>query len=108
MNDVKDTHVSLFLKLANPEKLSTASKILAQFTLRIVDQLSAKHFFRQGKRVYLIVCFIFSFFSILISLFYFLFVCLQLVIVSEPRVRLGVGLISLCWAFSKRETRVIW
>ncbi|CAL8079474.1 unnamed protein product [Prunus armeniaca] len=45
----KDTHVSLYLTLANPEKLSTASKILAQFTLRIVDQLNAKHFFRQGN-----------------------------------------------------------
>ncbi|PQQ00146.1 hypothetical protein Pyn_40361 [Prunus yedoensis var. nudiflora] len=52
MNDVKDTHVSLFLKLANPEKLSTASKILAQFTLRIVDQLSAKHFFRQASHCF--------------------------------------------------------
>ncbi|XP_034227652.1 ubiquitin carboxyl-terminal hydrolase 12-like [Prunus dulcis] len=32
----KDTHVSLYLTLANPEKLSPASKILAQFTLHIL------------------------------------------------------------------------
>ncbi|CAB4262446.1 unnamed protein product [Prunus armeniaca] len=48
----KDTHVSLYLTLANPEKLSTASKILAQFTLRIVDQLNAKHFFRQASNCF--------------------------------------------------------
>ncbi|XP_020423023.1 MATH domain and coiled-coil domain-containing protein At3g58210 [Prunus persica] len=46
------THVSLSLTLANPEKLSTASKILAQFTLRIVDQLNAKHFFRQASNCF--------------------------------------------------------
>ncbi|PQM33535.1 MATH domain and coiled-coil domain-containing protein [Prunus yedoensis var. nudiflora] len=42
-DNVRDTHVSLFLRLANPEKLSPASKILAQHTLRIIDQLNAKH-----------------------------------------------------------------
>ncbi|CAB4293036.1 unnamed protein product [Prunus armeniaca] len=48
----KDTHVSLYLTLANPEKLSTAPKILAQFTLRIVDQLNAKHFFRHDSNCF--------------------------------------------------------
>ncbi|XP_034225906.1 uncharacterized protein LOC117635646 [Prunus dulcis] len=44
-DDGKGTHVSIYLKCANPEKLSPGSQILTEFTLRIVDQLNAKHFY---------------------------------------------------------------
>ncbi|KAM1742121.1 hypothetical protein ACFX12_012154 [Malus domestica] len=38
----KGTHISLFLELDDPEKLS-GSKVFAEFSMRIVDQMHAKH-----------------------------------------------------------------
>ncbi|BFG14827.1 hypothetical protein CerSpe_011010 [Prunus speciosa] len=46
--DNGSTHVSIYLILANPEKLSPGSKILTEYTLRIVDQLNAEHFYSKG------------------------------------------------------------
>ncbi|XP_016647142.1 PREDICTED: uncharacterized protein LOC103323272 [Prunus mume] len=47
-DDGKGTHVSIYLKFANPEELSPGSQILTELTLRIVDQLNAKHFYGKG------------------------------------------------------------
>ncbi|KAL2534874.1 TRAF-like family protein [Abeliophyllum distichum] len=39
------TYMSIFLALAEPEKLSSTTKIYAEFTLRILDQINGKHYF---------------------------------------------------------------
>ncbi|KAF3456463.1 hypothetical protein FNV43_RR01113 [Rhamnella rubrinervis] len=44
------THLSLYLALADPKSLPPGSKIYADFTLRILDQMHAKHYF--GKASY--------------------------------------------------------
>ncbi|KAL6292877.1 hypothetical protein ACE6H2_001019 [Prunus campanulata] len=44
----KNTHVSIFLRLVNPEKLSPGSQLLTEYTLRIVDQLNRKHLSRKS------------------------------------------------------------
>ncbi|PRQ34921.1 putative ubiquitinyl hydrolase 1 [Rosa chinensis] len=43
----KDSHLSLLLYLDEPHKLPPGSKILAEFTLRILDQIHGNH--RSGK-----------------------------------------------------------
>ncbi|XP_021808265.1 probable inactive serine/threonine-protein kinase fnkC [Prunus avium] len=44
----KNTHVSIFLRLVHPEKLSPGSQLLTEYTLRIVDQLNGKHMSRKS------------------------------------------------------------
>ncbi|KAK4418776.1 hypothetical protein Salat_2290400 [Sesamum alatum] len=39
------TYISLYLTLAEPENLPPASRIYAEFTLRILDQLNRNHYF---------------------------------------------------------------
>ncbi|VVA37122.1 Hypothetical predicted protein [Prunus dulcis] len=38
----ENTHVSVYLRIANPEKLSPGSQLLVEYTLRIVNQLDGK------------------------------------------------------------------
>ncbi|KAI3469199.1 hypothetical protein Pfo_025862 [Paulownia fortunei] len=40
-----DSYISLYLTLAEPENLLPASKIYAEFTLRILDQLNRNHYY---------------------------------------------------------------
>ncbi|KAM7256959.1 hypothetical protein ACFE04_008752 [Oxalis oulophora] len=42
------SHISLYLALADPTSLPSGSKIFAEFTLRILDQLQAKHVAGKG------------------------------------------------------------
>ncbi|XP_073313764.1 protein RESTRICTED TEV MOVEMENT 3 [Primulina huaijiensis] len=44
------SYISLYLTLAEPENLTPTSKIYADFTLRILDQISGNHYF--GKATY--------------------------------------------------------
>ncbi|XP_016438883.2 uncharacterized protein LOC107764797 [Nicotiana tabacum] len=46
----KDTHLSLYLALAEPSSLSQGSQIYAEFTLRILHQIGSTHYF--GKANY--------------------------------------------------------
>ncbi|XP_061993361.1 uncharacterized protein LOC133711222 [Rosa rugosa] len=49
INKGKGSHVSLFFKLANPETLPPGSKIYADYTLRIQDQIHFKHDHGRGS-----------------------------------------------------------
>ncbi|GLT60240.1 hypothetical protein SLA2020_330130 [Shorea laevis] len=44
------SHISLFLALADPKAIPTSSKIFADFTLRVVDQVQGRHI--SGKASY--------------------------------------------------------
>ncbi|GLU05139.1 hypothetical protein SLE2022_222550 [Rubroshorea leprosula] len=37
------SHISLYLALADPKAIPSSSKILAEFTLRMVDQMQGRH-----------------------------------------------------------------
>ncbi|CAA2988876.1 Speckle-type POZ SPOP [Olea europaea subsp. europaea] len=41
----KDNHISLYLALAEPKKLSPATKMHTNFTIRILDQINRIHYF---------------------------------------------------------------
>lgn len=47
------SYVSLYLTLAEPANLPPESKIYAEFTLRILDQLNHKHYFGTCKIFFL-------------------------------------------------------
>ncbi|PRQ39595.1 putative ubiquitinyl hydrolase 1 [Rosa chinensis] len=50
INIGKGSHVSLFFKLADPETLPPGSKIYADCTLRIQDQIHFKHYHGRGEK----------------------------------------------------------
>ncbi|KAJ0502678.1 putative ubiquitinyl hydrolase 1 [Helianthus annuus] len=45
-------YISLKLALAEPEKLPSGTKILAEFTLRMLDQLDTRHYYGKGKCIH--------------------------------------------------------
>ncbi|XP_021807959.1 MATH domain and coiled-coil domain-containing protein At3g58220-like [Prunus avium] len=51
-DDGKNTHVSVYLRLATPEKLSPGSQLLTEYTLRIVDQLDGKDKSRKSNHTW--------------------------------------------------------
>ncbi|KAK1592111.1 hypothetical protein Q3G72_019683 [Acer saccharum] len=48
----KDSHLSLYLVMADSKTLSLASKIYAEFNLRILDQVQAKHIAGKGNYLF--------------------------------------------------------
>ncbi|KAL3817953.1 hypothetical protein ACJIZ3_003858 [Penstemon smallii] len=48
------SYISMYLTLAEPQNLPPASKIYAEFTLRILDQLNRNHYFGKGKILFLV------------------------------------------------------
>lgn len=43
------SHLSLYVGLAEPSTLSTGTKIYAEFTLRILDQVNDRHWSFKGE-----------------------------------------------------------